>query len=257
MSNAITLDYRVRKKQKATPEKRRDWQVQLVRRREPNYPLTPVLWWSSPKYMHYQRITELRIAGRIYRLLPNVVLAIHQSNNEWIAMLRKDGVEATRWVQHGGNENEALESLKRKVDAEFQRLYLTHAMQRDEADEEMWQSLQVVVDVAEYRSRQTAIHEIKAKVVAVEPDGEIRLEWFGGNQIDRVPPEIQAGNWARATVHSWHVFALNKVISTGEIKHALLLRDAKAPETVCDTELQKRYNRHHAAGLPSADDHPF
>lgn len=257
MSNAITLDYQVEKKQEATPKKRSDWDVEVVASKSPAYPVKPVLPWSTPKYLHLQRVTELRTAGRVYRLQPNVILAVHQSSGEWIAMLRKKGVEAMQWVQHGGNEKEAIEALERKVDKEFQRLHPTHAMQRDDADERAWQSLQSVIDVTEYRSRLTAIHEIKAKVVSVETNGDVHLEWFGGKQVDRIPQEVQSGNWSRASVDSWHVFALDKVISTGEIKHAMLLRDAKPPTVVSDQELRKRYGRHSPAELPSVDDHPF
>lgn len=257
MSSPITLDYRVEKKQKRTPKKRSDWDVEIVAGESPTYPVTPVRPWSTPEYLHYQQVTELRTAGRVYRLQPDVVLAVRQSSGEWIAILRKKGVAAMQWIQHGANEKEAIEALERKVDEEFQRLHRTHAMQRDDANEEIWQSLQVVIDVAEYRSRLTAIHEIKAKVFSVEANGDVHLEWFGGKQVDRIPREVQAGNWSRASIGNWYVFALDKVISTGEVKHAMLLRDAKPPTIVSDQELEKRYGRRSASELPSADDHPF
>jgi len=261
MSDSITIDYNVPVAKTSRARQGKRWKIRLLgslgRKQIDDYQVAPISDWSSTQYLHYERVSEIRVAGRRYRLNPNVIQGVHEKNGEWIAMLRLKGIEAMDWVQHGGNESQAVESLKRKVDQEFQRLFKTHTMQRDDEDERMWNSLVTVIDVAEYRSRMTAVHEIKAKVTAVKPDGSVRLKWFGGKQDDLIPSNVQAGDWARAAVNDWFIFVLDKVVSTGEIKHAMLLRSAKTPATVSDAELQQRYERHQPKGLPSADDHPF
>ena len=215
---------------------------------------TVKLQWDS---LRYRRTENIQIHNRTYRLLPNVVCCVRESNGEWIATLLKKGHAPLSLVQHGGNETEAINSLYRKVDTLFQQLYKTHAMQRDPVDEANWKAITGLIDVAEYRSRMTAVHEIYARVSERTEDGSIVLESLGGRGCLSLTNDTQSGDWQQVQANDWVIAVIEKVVNRDEVVRATLLRRAAPPKQQSEHEFQELYSSIKPADLPASDDDPF
>ena len=146
----------------------------------------------------------------------------------------------------GRNRTEATQSLFDRIHSQFQRLYKTLPMQRNAADEQLWNALSTVILTERYRRDRKTILPITASVVEFTASGFV-VDWFGGGSLS-LPSAVLEGEWNTLSFGDWFEAVLSRRAGDGRILKATLVRQIPSIEPFTDDEAIAWH-----AALPAAD----
>jgi hypothetical protein len=189
-------------------------------------------------------ISRIAFGGEIYPLQSASSLIYIIRGEQTVVILQ--GLPKRIMQGVGRNRIEAKQSLFAQIHSQFQRLYKTLPMQRNAADEQLWNALNTVILTERYRRDRKTILPITASLVEFTASGFV-VDWFGGGRLS-LPTEVMEGEWNTLSLGDWFEAVLSRRAGDGRILKATLVRQIPPIEPFTDDEAIAWH-----AALPAAD----
>lgn len=203
----------------------------------------------------FERLKSVVVDGRRYPMQGNVILDVTENHNrEWIAQIRKKGIEGVQVILHGATREAAIEELYGKLDRDYRRLSSTIPVRLNDADQKQLDLLQQLIDVSQHQASKLTSVQGKAKVVDRNASG-LTLSWYLEDEEFLIPSHLLGlGGWESCNADDWVQVAVTMRRGSGDVINAMLLDIVPEPVPMSGDELESLMKRAPIHPLPPSGD---
>lgn len=177
-------------------------------------------------------VPSFRFGSETYHFYERSAVTYVQHEGKFSAVVKD--LEELGFRGIGDSRETAKKNLFQQIHRQFQRLYKTQPMQRDDAQEALWQQLEKLIDADDYRRNRLSIVKCSGKIVSMNESGVV-YHWHGCSEI-YLPVDCLSGDWGTLNELDWCDAVLKRRARDGKIIEATMIGKIKPPTQISDEE---------------------